>query len=291
MITSMTGYGKSIIRENDLLIECEIKSLNNRFLDISLKSPKSLFNKELEIREKVKSRIKRGKIYLSLSISKAGIEVKFPKLDTNGVKFALHVLKEIKKTSKLKNKISLSDVLLFQNFFFEENGDDFSDFFPLIQKAVDAAIDDLEKMRVAEGKELEKDLINRVKLIETALDKIEQLKKSTIKEYFSRVKERAKNLTQDILDNPNRLDTELALLVDRYDITEECVRLRSHIKLFLDTVHNSDDPGRKLNFIVQEMNREANTINSKTISAEISHYGISIKEELEKIREQIQNIE
>lgn len=291
MISSMTGYGKSVVQEKDLLIECEIKSLNGRFLDISLKSPRSLYHKELEIRDKIKSRIKRGKIFLTISVTKAGIEDKFPKLDPNGVKFALQILKEIKKTSKLQNKISLSDLLGFQNFFFEENGNDFSDYFYLVEKAIDSAVDDLEKMRSAEGKQLENDLRERIKLIEGSLEKIEKLRKDSITEYFVKVKERARMLVRDILDNPERLNTELALLADRYDITEECVRLRSHIKLFFDTINKSEDAGRKLNFIIQEMNREANTINSKTISAEISHQGILIKEELEKIREQIQNIE
>ncbi len=291
MITSMTGYGKAVVQEKDLLIESEIKSLNNRYLDISIRIPRSLSPKELEIRERIKSRVKRGKIYLAISVSKAGVEDKFPQLDPNGVKFAMSVLKEIKKTSKLQNKITLKDVLGFQNFFFEENGHDFADYFSLVERAIDVAIDDLEKMRRAEGQELEKDLVGRIKRIEAALRKIEELKKDSIKEYFEKIKDKARMLTHDILDNPDRLNTELALLAERYDITEECVRLRSHIKMFLDTMNKSEDAGRKLNFIIQEMNREANTINSKTISAEISHQGISIKEELEKIREQIQNIE
>jgi len=112
-----------------------------------------------------------------------------------------------------------------------------------------------------------------------------------LQSYFENFKEKARQLVSTFVDNEQRLITELALLSERFDVTEECVRLKSHIKLFLDTIENSEDAGRKLNFILQEMNREANTINSKAVSSEISHAGILIKEEIEKIREQIQNIE
>ena len=162
---------------------------------------------------------------------------------------------------------------------------------PVVEQAIDAAIDDMNQMREAEGSELEKDIRNRLGLIENALNKIENIKEEDLKAYFDRLKERASQLLSEIAENEQRLWTELALLSERYDVTEECVRLRSHIKMFLNTMNSKEDAGRKLNFILQEMNREANTINSKSVSSEISHAGISIKEEIEKIREQIQNIE
>jgi uncharacterized protein (TIGR00255 family) len=123
------------------------------------------------------------------------------------------------------------------------------------------------------------------------VDKIEELNKISVEEHFSKIKNRASQLYDEFIDNPDRMNTELALLSERYDVTEECVRLRSHNKMFLQSLKNSGEVGRKLNFISQEMNREINTINSKTISTEISQIGISVKEELEKIREQLQNIE
>ena len=146
-------------------------------------------------------------------------------------------------------------------------------------------------MRKKEGDALARDLKQRVNIILECVDKIESNAKISVENYFEKIKERAVNLVRDLAENTDRLNQELALLAERADVTEECVRLKSHIDIFLNTIETSDEAGRKLNFITQEMNREANTINSKSVSTEISHYGIQIKEELEKIREQIQNIE
>lgn len=291
MISSMTGYGKGLILEKDLSVEAEIKSLNNRYLDLSLRLPKFLAAKEFEIREKVRSRIKRGKIYLSISVRKGDLVEKFNEVDPVSVKYALKILKDIRKASGLKNKITFSDLMLFQNMFFKEDDEQAGMEMPLIEKAIDLAIDEMNKMREAEGGELEKDIRNRISTIDNLISKIENISEESLKEYFERFKEKAKQLSKDIVDNEQRLFSELAILSERYDVTEECVRLRSHIKMFLDTLNKSDDIGRRLNFILQEMNREANTINSKAVASDISHSGIYIKEEIEKIREQIQNIE
>lgn len=291
MISSMTGYGKANIQKGDITVEAELKSLNNRYLDLSLRIPKFLLNKEFEIREKVKNRIKRGKVYLSVTVRKGDLEERFNEIDPEGIKYALSMLKDIRKHAKIKSSLKLSDVLLFQNMLFKDEYEQAGEEFEAVTRAIEGAIDDLNKMRQAEGKELEKDLIKRISLIEDNLEKIENNSAESIKEYFEKIKERAGQLVKEFTNNHDRLNMELALITERADVTEECVRLRSHIKLFLDTILKSDDAGRKLNFIVQEMNREANTINSKTVSSEISHSGISIKEEIEKIREQIQNIE
>ncbi len=291
MITSMTGYGKCLIKNGELSVEVEIKSLNNRYLDLSLRLPRFLSAKELEIREKVKNRIKRGKVYLSVVVRKGEVEEKFNDVDPAAVKFAVKILKDIRKTAGLKDKIKLSDILQFQNLFFKEEDEEAGQEMTLIEKAIDGAVDEMNKMRVAEGSELEKDIRKRIGFVEEALIHIERLKEEDLKAYFEKLKERAKQLVADLTDNEQRLMTELALLSERYDVTEECVRLRSHIKIFLETLNSTDDIGRRLNFILQEMNREANTINSKSVSSVISHAGISIKEEIEKIREQIQNIE
>ncbi len=291
MISSMTGYGKAIVQRGDITVEAELKSLNNRYLDLSLRIPKFLMNKEFEIREKVKNRIKRGKIYLAVSVRKGEIEERFNEIDPAGVKYAISLLKDIKKHSKIKGNLKLSDVLLFQNMLFKDDYEQAGEEFEIVIEAIDSAVNELNKMREAEGTELEKDLRKRVQIIINALSKIENSSEESIKAYFEKIKEKAKQLVADLVNNQDRLNMELALIAERADVTEECVRLHSHIKMFLDTISKSEDAGRKLNFIVQEMNREANTINSKSVSSEISHSGISIKEEIEKIREQIQNIE
>ncbi len=291
MISSMTGYGKGIVRKNDITIEAEIKSLNSRYLDLSLRLPKFLMNKEFEVREKVKNRVKRGKVYLNVSVRKGDLEERFNEVDPAAVKFAVKTIKEIKKAAKITDKLKLNDLMLFQNMLFKDDNEQASEEFGLVAEAIDLSIDNLNEMRAAEGSQLEKELRKRVQIIETALNKIENVSDESVKEYFEKIKEKANQLVADLSNNQERLNMELALIAERADVTEECVRLRSHIKMFLETIEKSDDAGRKLNFIVQEMNREANTINSKSVSSEISHSGISIKEEIEKIREQIQNIE
>jgi uncharacterized protein (TIGR00255 family) len=291
MISSMTGYGKALVEKGDLSVEVEIKSVNSRYLDLSLRVPKFLMNKEFEIREKIRTCVKRGKVYLGVTVRNGDIEEKFNEVDPEGVKYAVKLVKEIKKAAKIKGDLKLNDLLIFQNMLFKDDIEQAGEEFEIVAEALDKAINELNKMREAEGKELEKDLRKRVKLIEDALIKIEDRSDESIKAHFEKIKERAKQLITDFSNNQERLNMELALLSERADVTEECVRLRSHIKMFIDTISKSEDAGRRLNFILQEMNREANTINSKTISSEISHVGILIKEEIEKIREQIQNIE
>jgi len=291
MLSSMTGYGKGIIQKDDFTIEAEIKSLNSRYLDLSLRVPKFLLNKEFEIREKIKNRVKRGKVYLSVTVRKGELEEKFNEIDPAAVQVAVNILKDIKKSARITDKIKLSDILLFQSMLFKDDSAQASEEFDLVAGSIDSAVDELNKMREAEGRELEKDLKKRIVLIESSLDKIEKSSDESIRTYFERIKEKAQQLVADFSNNHDRLNMELALLAERSDVTEECVRLRSHIKMFLDTMEKSEDAGRRLNFILQEMNREANTINSKSIASQISHYGIFIKEEIEKIREQIQNIE
>jgi len=291
MLSSMTGYGKGIIQKDDFTIEAEIKSLNSRYLDLSLRVPKFLLNKEFEIREKIKNRVKRGKVYLSVTVRKGELEEKFNEIDPAAVQVAVNILKDIKKSAKITDKIKLSDILLFQSMLFKDDSAQASEEFDLVVSSIDTAIDELNKMREAEGRELEKDLKKRIVLIENSLNEIEKSSGDSIRAHFEKIKEKAQMLVADFSNNQDRLNMELALLAERSDVTEECVRLRSHIKMFLDTMDKSDDAGRRLNFILQEMNREANTINSKSIASQISHYGIFIKEEIEKIREQIQNIE
>lgn len=291
MISSMTGFGKGSVQVGEFTIEAEVKSFNNRFLDLSVKLPKNFSSKEFDIREKVKKRVKRGKVYLSVFIVRDGGVSKTPPLDKEGLAEVVKLVEEIKKSANITKELELSELLNFQQTIFADTLLDEEDDYVHLEKAVLDAIDELENMRNQEGTELAIDLKTRTLNIEETVKKVEAVAPESIVDYFEKLKERARKLVNDIVDNPDRLNAELALLSERYDVTEECVRLKSHIKMFLDTLENSDEVGRKLNFITQEMNREANTINSKSVSTEVSQHGIFIKEELEKIREQIQNIE
>jgi len=292
MLISMTGFGKGSVADRKITAEAELKSLNSRFFDLSVKMPKNLSGREFEIRELVKSRINRGK--LSLSIQLAGEddeEIADYIISHKGLLKAGKVLQEIKKYLKIKESISIQHVLSLREFYLTENAEDSEEIFELVKKAVILATEDLLTMKRKEGNELYNDLRTRTGKINNYLEKIILLSEKGVEEYFEKTREKARLLVQDLKTYDDRLNLELALLAERYDITEECVRLRSHLKMFDETMEFNEEVGRKLNFITQEMNREANTINNKSLSFEISRQGISIKEEIEKIREQLQNIE
>lgn len=291
MIQSMTGYGKGIVESGNYTIEAEIKSLNSRYFELSIRLPRNIAHREFEIREKVKKRISRGKVFFSISINSDSSQNGKIQLNKDSLKDAVSILKEIKKQTKIKDKITLERILLLKDLFLKNEENNSDDNFELVEKALNLAIDEFEKMKKQEGRELEKDLRKRLIFIKNDVAEVEERNPESIKAYFEKLQQKAKDLTAELIDNPDRLNMELALLSEKYDVTEECVRLRSHIKLFEDALDNAAEPGRKLNFISQEINREANTINSKSVTSEISHLGIHIKEELEKIREQIQNIE
>ncbi len=291
MISSMTGYGKSVIEKGSIIAEVEVKSLNSRFLDISVHLPKALFSRELEIKGLIRKLIHRGKITVFATINNENSKSNNCLIDENGVKRAVELVEKIKSTAKIDENITFAELINFQDMFLIEKTSDEENQFELISAALLDALNKLVEMRRREGNELKNDLLNRLNKIDNLLNEIEANFSNEINQYFEKLKQRAKQLYSEFIEDQNRLNSELALLVDRYDITEECVRLRSHIKMFKDTMGNSGEIGKKLNFISQEINREANTINSKSILTIISHSGILIKEELEKIREQIQNIE
>ncbi len=291
MIYSMTGFGCGIKKYNSISFEAEIKSLNSRFLDLSIKLPKIIQSKELEIRELIKENIKRGKVTVAIHIKKDGVEDEFLNFNKENLQSIVKLLNDIRDASSIEEKLTLREVLEFQGSFLADDSEDKEIDIKLIKESLLLAIEDLKSMREEEGVALAKDLKNRIKTIKELVEKIETEGRESVVQYFQKLKDRAKQLVNDVTEFNDRLEIELALLAEKYDITEECVRLKSHIEIFANTLNNGDEAGRKLNFICQEMNREANTINSKTVSSNISHYGIGIKEELEKIREQIQNIE
>ncbi len=291
MIYSMTGFGKASLEENGRTVEIEVRSLNSRHLDLSIRLPKDFYSKELEVREIVRKNLTRGKVSVFVNFSRNGEEFSNFDLDETGLKAVSSLLKKMKEIAGIDSPITISELLEFQTMFLNENSEGEEAEFELIKKALQMALDDLLEMRKTEGKNLETELNSRLNIIEENLVKIEKTKNASVKEYFNAIVERASQLFDKLSKDEDRLYTELALLAEKADITEECVRLRSHIDMFRQTLKGNSEAGRRLNFIVQEMNREINTINSKTVSTEISQLGILIKEEIEKIREQIQNIE
>lgn len=287
----MTGFGKGSAGNSRLSAEVEIKSVNSRYLDISLKLSSTLSNKEYEIRELIKSKVKRGKLAVIIQIKSSGLIEGETAIDKERLNNFLSLLKEIKKTAKLTEKIKLEHLISNRDLFLAENTSFTEKEFEFVKKALSDSLDQLIIMKKNEGKELAKDLKKRIEIISKKVDAVQKESVASVTEYFEKLKTKMKLLVQDVTPYNERLELELAVIAERAEITEECVRLKSHLKFFLDSIENGDEPGRKMNFLCQEMNREANTISSKSISTEITHNIVLVKEEIEKIREQIQNIE
>jgi len=290
MIQSMTGYGIANTVDKNFSVDVEIKSVNSRYFETYLKIPALLASKEYEIREFIKQKIQRGKINCIIQLKYGGIENGNSQLDIDKLKNYLTLVKKIQKAAGIKDQLKLEHILFSKDLITSKENEISDKEFVLIKKVLGKAIDKLLKMRSNEGKELSKDLRNRINIIDEKIAEIENGFTSGKKDYFEKLQQRIVELIGDRELDKDRLNVELAFIADRADITEECVRLKSHLKFFLKSL-DEPEPGRKLNFLCQEMNRETNTISSKSISTTITHTAVHIKEEIEKIREQIQNIE
>ncbi|MFZ0455303.1 MAG: YicC/YloC family endoribonuclease [Ignavibacteriaceae bacterium] len=290
MICSMTGYGKGKAENSSFSVEVEIKSINSRYLDIFLKLPSNLISKDIELRELIKNKLSRGKLSVSIQV-KQNRNDNLSIIDKEKLNDLVVLIKSIKKAAKIDEKIKISHFLDNKEMFLSDNFDVPEEEFNVIREALNAALAELKKMKKNEGRELAKDLHKRIDNIGSKLSFIEGEAEKSVKVNFDKFKERMKLLIEDTATYNDRLELELAVIAERADITEECIRLRSHLKFFLESIDKDEEPGRKLNFLCQEMNRETNTISSKSISTDIVHNTVLIKEEIEKIREQIQNIE
>ncbi len=291
MIISMTGYGNAEFERDGISYSAEIRSFNSKFLEISIKLPRVHSQRENEIRELVRKYINRGKIIISANLERTGGANLPIDIDEESIKYLNQLFKKIKKVTKSKEKIKLEHFLKFSEIF-QHKDEEISEIeFQNLYECVELAIQKLMEMKTQEGKELEKDLLSRINLIEKNVFEIERIWSDRADIEFQRLKERAQKLLEDKEVNQERLELELALLLDKMDITEECVRLKSHIKFFRESIDKDEPSGRRLSFLAQELLREANTISSKSNSAEISQFVVLMKEEIEKIKEQIQNIE
>lgn len=291
MIYSMTGYGKGNAVKNKFHVEVELKSVNSRYLELFLKLPPSLINKEYELKEILKSKIKRGKVNAIFKIERNGIDGLTATLNDARLKEYLKLLERIKKAGRIKDDIRLEHIIDNKELFSVSNAELTNTEFAVVKRALNSAVSNFLTMKQKEGGHLAKDLTKRLKHIERKVFSIENEFKRSVNNHFTRLKSRIEKLLNGNAIDKDRLNLELAVIADKADITEECVRLKSHIKFFIETMNKESEPGRKLNFLCQELNREANTISSKSISTSITHKAVLIKEEIEKIREQIQNIE
>ncbi len=292
MITSMTGFGKSNYSLNGYEAQVEIRTVNHRFLDISIRLPKNFETREGELRELIKKFISRGRVNLSVTLKgDEGFQLEI-KVNEEAVKAYRHLLEELRRHAGIQAPIQIEHLLSFSDIFVQDNQEAApDDAWQCIEKAVELALVELNTMRQREGREIENDLRKRIALLEKYIQEIERLAAGRSEKEYAQLKKRIENLVDSGEVDPARLELEIALLADRVDVTEECIRFKSHNTLFLESLEQPEPAGRKLNFLLQEMNREANTIGAKANSADIAHLVVKIKEEVEKLREQVQNIE
>ncbi|MEX0719641.1 MAG: YicC/YloC family endoribonuclease [Balneolaceae bacterium] len=293
MVISMTGFGRGEATENGTTATVEIKSLNSRYLDLSIRLPQRLQDKELELKELTQKTINRGKLNINVHITeseKAGPNIT---VDEEKVIGYVRILNEMRKVAGIQEPISINNLTQFSDVFInkEEDEETLERKWSLAEKAAKEAIDSLLKMRTREGDQLKNDLTERIAVINNCLQIITKSSAGRAQEVRNKLQERIKDLIGDDKIDKERLELEIAILADKMDITEEIVRLRSHLRFFVEAVEQPEPAGRRLNFLTQEINRELNTIGSKANDSDIAQYVVKGKEALEQIREQVQNVE
>jgi uncharacterized protein (TIGR00255 family) len=292
MIASMTGYGQSQLEREKVRLGVELRSVNNRFLDIQVRMPKFLQPLENRVKDLIQRAVSRGKINLSLTWESGEEEATRVTLNPEAAEAIHKLLTELKSSLGLDDDIRLEHLVAFSEIFRQERVEwDLERSWILVKEAVEVAMEDLQHMRLQEGEQLLKDIVQRIQRLEKVVSEIERLHPEHVKQ----VREDLTRKITALLDFPNvdegRLAMEVALLAEKSDITEECVRFHSHNKLFLSMLKKPSPVGRKLTFLLQEMNREANTMASKANNLQVAHRAVELKEEIERIREQVQNVE
>jgi uncharacterized protein (TIGR00255 family) len=293
MLKSMTGFSRYENQNEDLTCKVEIRSVNNRFIDINTRLPKTLAPLELPLKKIVKAKCARGSFDITIMVQKNGdtetnLEV------TPNLPLAneyLDAFKKIQEGLSLKGTIDINTVLSQRDVVKTETKKVEDSCEEIVMQTVDKALTQLIKMREEEGKNLEKDILNQINSIKNLGKSISEKQSITVQQFQSKLNEKIQTLTSGIEINPDRIAQESALLADRCDVTEELVRLESHLEQFNLLVASPEPQGRKLEFLTQEINREVNTTGSKTIDLEVSKAVIEMKSCLEKIREQLANIE
>ena len=289
----MTGFSRYENQNEDLTCKVEIRSVNNRFIDINTRLPKTLAPLELPLKKIVKAKCARGSFDITIMVQKNGdtetnLEV------TPNLPLAneyLDAFKKIQEGLSLKGTIDINTVLSQRDVVKTETKKVEDSCEEIVMQTVDKALTQLIKMREEEGKNLEKDILNQINSIKNLGKSISEKQSITVQQFQSKLNEKIQTLTSGIEINPDRIAQESALLADRCDVTEELVRLESHLEQFNLLVASPEPQGRKLEFLTQEINREVNTTGSKTIDLEVSKAVIEMKSCLEKIREQLANIE
>ncbi|MFH1939662.1 MAG: YicC/YloC family endoribonuclease [bacterium] len=291
MIKSMTGYGVGRAKEEDGECLVEIKSLNNKYCDVNIKNNFQSLEIEQKIEKLIKDRVSRGKVNILVKVENYGLTEEKIILNEDIADSCYKNLKTLKEKYKLKDEIGIDSMLKFKDIFTTVKEEESAKIWPLVEKATNLALDSLLKMREREGKVLVADIRKRVKKIQKLIDKIEKYSKSSPLDYKDKFLSKIKNLTDGLNVDEGRIELEAAIFAEKTDITEEITRLESHLIQFDDLLNSEESVGRKMDFLTQEINREVNTIGSKTNDIKVTSLVVLVKSELEKAREQARNIE
>lgn len=292
MIKSMTGYGSASGSAQGFNISVELKSVNNRFLDTSVRIPRSFMFAEEVVKAAVQRHISRGKVDVFVTVDSAGTDEVCVKVNESLLKGYVAAVRQIAQEYGLNDDISAMSVARFPEVLTVEKADiDTEAVAAAIGELTELALEDFDKMRLREGEKLRDDVLNRLQTIESLVSTVERSAPETVRAYQSRLEQKMQEVLGTAGIDESRILTEAAIFADHIAVDEETVRLRSHMSQLKQMVEGSSPTGRKIDFLVQEFNREANTIGSKCQNSAIAHTVVDLKSEIEKIREQIQNIE
>jgi len=291
MLISMTGFGQGEATSAASSVTVEIRSVNHRFLDLAFKLPRVIQNREADIKDIVRAKLARGRVTISINIesptSGRAITINEQVLETY-----LAQLRAFAKKHSLDERLSLDTLMQLPEVVTAkelEPGED--EVWPLVEKSLNAALDSCTKMRVEEGRALEKDLVQRMQLIDRTVSAIEKLSPEVAKQQVEALRKRVAQLAGDVQVSEDRIAAEIVMLADKTDFTEEITRLRSHEGQFNRAIKDGGEVSKRLTYILQEMHREASTIGAKASGSEVIQHVVVLKEETEKLREQVQNLE
>lgn len=292
MIQSMTGFGRGEAANEKYKVTIEMKSVNHRYLDLSVRLPRKLNFYEPAIRNQVKEFAKRGKIDIFVSMEQLQENAESIQYNPQIAAAYLSGISQMADEFSIDGTIQAYQLARFPDVFTKaEEDDNEEEWIPIVTQALRAACEKFAESRRIEGEKLAKDLSEKLDHISDLVDKIETRSPQIVEEYRKKITEKVEQLLGDTQIDENLLATEIVMFSDKICVDEEMVRLRTHVEHVKETLAAGENIGRKLDFLIQEMNREANTTLSKANDSEVSEYGIDLKTEIEKIREQIQNIE
>ena len=293
MIRSMTSFGRAQSEEGKAsCFSIEMKSVNHRYLDINIRMPRMMFALEEKIRNIVSKKLNRGKVDIFINYKNYGNNVGKANLNMKLAKDYYECLKQIQKELCIIDDISTTKLARFPDVInLEEPEENLDNIFNQISPLIESALKLMEEMRNREGKKLKEDILSKIQIIEMYVEEIEKLADNIPKSYKKKLEERLSELLSGVDIDESRIALEVAILSDKAAVDEEITRLRSHLSQMKSTLDIDEPIGRKLDFIIQEMNREANTIASKSTDIDMTNKVIEVKNTIEKIREQVQNIE